>query len=309
MKKRGKKLLLLSLTFVLLCGAAFLTTQLSSENTVTEESSDSGVDILSLDLSTANSIHWNINDTDFSFYKEGDNWVYSNDSTFPLDQSALDTLFAQLSPLHANSSIEAVEDLSQYGLTDAACSLTVDDTQILIGSASPMDSQRYVSIGDGNVYLVDDALYSALDHQLFDLLQLESIPTVEEYLSVSTGTLTLTYDNSQWYADALPLDSALTEAWLENISGLVWTDCVDYKADDEQLSTYGLDSPRLCVTVSYLEEGESKSFSLEVGAAAGTYYSYARLGGSSMVYTIDNDYVEALMNTTAADLQAVTTES
>lgn len=50
----------------------------------------------------------------------------------------------------------------------------------MLGDYSPMDSQRYVSIGDGNVYLVEDDPMEEFDVELSNMLDDDDIPYLEE---------------------------------------------------------------------------------------------------------------------------------
>lgn len=65
-------------------------------------------------------------------------------------------------------------DYGQYGLDDPICTIhiTAGDTdyEILLGNYSTMDSQRYVSTGDGNVYLASSDPLSSFNCTIRDLI-------------------------------------------------------------------------------------------------------------------------------------------
>lgn len=64
--------------------------------------------------------------------------------------------------------------------TSCACScITVTaeaETTIDIGDETSLDGLRYVSIGDGNVYLVSSDLLTNFSYGLYDLVAKETLP-------------------------------------------------------------------------------------------------------------------------------------
>ena len=56
--------------------------------------------------------------------------------------------------------------------------------------------------------------------------------------------------------DYLTLDTALTNAFTGKITGLAWGECVNYKANDDDLKAYGLAEPTAVVKVDYIESSE-----------------------------------------------------
>lgn len=196
---------------------------------------------------------------------------------------------------------------------------------------------RYVSIGDGNVYLVSSDLLTNFSYGLYDLVAKETLPDMSELVSFSveraSGTLVIDYlegsdlaytDRYTYFAEDgdgwLSLDSELAENFVSQITGLTLGDCVDYKADLKTLGNYGLDSPAVTVTVNYIEttevetnetdedgepitetREEEKSLTLELGSYA-EEGCYARLAGSGMVYLIDASICDSLLYTLADEL-------
>lgn len=88
-----------------------------------------------------------------------------------------------LKEIQAAKTIENVEDLSEYGLEDAVCSITVQgekEYQLAIGEETGLGGQRYLSIGDGNVYLVDASLLDTFALGLYDIVEKETIPSMTD---------------------------------------------------------------------------------------------------------------------------------
>lgn len=88
-----------------------------------------------------------------------------------------------LKEIQAAKTIENVEDLSEYGLEDAVCSITVQgekEYRLAIGEETGLGGQRYLSIGDGNVYLVDASLLDTFALGLYDIVEKRSIPSMTD---------------------------------------------------------------------------------------------------------------------------------
>lgn len=327
---RSKKLLGLLAALLVLALAAFAATRLNPENQESEAENDDGVSIFALDTGSVTALSWTYGEESLTFENVGDGWAYAQDSSFPLDSTYIDAMLSALSNVTASKTIEDPEDLSQYGLEAPVCTISVtagDTTELLIGDETVLDGDRYLSLGDGNVYLVDAALLDSFSYGLYDLVEKESIPSMTDVLSLSVDTgaqqLVLEHleDSGLAYSDEyvwfmqqedgyLPLDTELTQALLANITGLTWGGCVDYHASSEALEGYGLGSGAATVTVRYVESADAedsgpseteKTFVLELGAAADDG-RYARIAGSDMVYLVDAGAAESLLYTTYVEL-------
>lgn len=174
-----------------------------------------------------------------------------------------------LKEIQAAKTIENVEDLSEYGLENAVCSITVQgekEYQLAIGEETGLGGQRYLSIGDGNVYLVDASLLDTFALGLYDIVEKETIPSMTDLrgvqITTNAGTLEMEYqeDSGLAYSDQYTwfwktdggytaLDTDLAESLVQNITGLTWNSCVEYQASADDLGRYGLDKPAATVTV------------------------------------------------------------
>lgn len=338
---RGGRLLALLLVLAILIAGSFVATKLNPENQDGgEEETETGVSIFTLDADSATALSWTYGEETLSFENTDGAWAYAEDGSFPLDSAYIDAMLSALSDVAASKTIENAEDLSQYGLEEPACAISVtadgSSTEFLLGDETALDGARYLSMGDGNVYLVDSSLLNAFSYGLYDLVKLESIPAMSDLLGLSVESageqLEIVYleDSGLAYSDAyvwfleqedgyLTLDTELTEALAETVTGLAWAECVDYHAEEDTLSAYGLDEPST-VTVRYLESAEvetnetdedgnavyetvqtEKSFVLELGASCEDGY-YARIAGSNLVYLVDSSAAESLLYTTYLDL-------
>ncbi len=224
---------------------------------------------------TVQSLSWEYEDTSLSFHKEGE-WLYDSDTTFPVDETKIYEMLEQFRSFEASFIIEGVEDYSQYGLSSPVCTinLSTEETsyEILLGDFSNMDSERYVSIGDGNVYLVPEDPINYFDAVLSDMIDHDETPAFNKVKQISFSgaeTYTVSYEEDSTAAyqaedvyfaeidgEQKPLDTGRVETYLSEISMLELSDYVTYNATDEVLKSYGLDSPELTVTVDYIVENE-----------------------------------------------------
>lgn len=333
---RSKKLLILLLALAIVAAGAVLVKVLTAE---TQEESTAET-IFSLDPDQVTRLSWTYAGETIALVDSGDSWGYEADSRFPLDESYLDNMLTALSEISSEKTIEAVEDWDQYGLEDPVCTVevTTDSVQELkIGDETGLGGQRYLSIGDGNVYLVDEGILDSFTYGLYDLVQMEEIPSMTNVRSlvIQSGGETLeiehlensglTYsDYYDWFAKEgqtyTTLDTDLTDSLVNTVTGLSWEKCASYYVSEDGLDTYGLADPAAVVTVNYTETvrqetGETdengdpvyesvtadRAFVLELGIQEG-YICYARLAGSTMVYQISINVFEAVIDASTDSL-------
>ena len=272
--KRFKRLYVLMGILLAVC---VVTLAVSQYETYKEDIRNSDEIILELSPDSVQSLSWEYDSQTLAFHREEEIWTYNEDAAFPVDQEKIGDLLSLFEQFGVSFIIEDPEDLGMYGLDDPVCTinLTLDDEQtyaITLGDFSTMDSQRYVSIGDGNVYLVQTDPLDYFDVELRDLIDQDDVPyltDVQEIRFSGTETYTVTYeeDNPNAYCeedryytqkdgDTLPLDTDRVEDYLNLISYLDLTNYVTYTADDEMLSQLGLDDPELVISVDYTQEDE-----------------------------------------------------
>ena len=339
--KRSKRLHILLGVLAAVGIVTFAVTQYEEKQ---EEIEASGEVVLEIDPAAVQTLSWEYDAETLAFHKDG-TWVYDTDEAFPVDEERIDELLGVFEAFSAAFIIEDVTDYSQYGLDDPVCTIGIStgdtDYEIQLGDFSTMDSQRYVSIGDGNVYLATADPLDYFDAALRDMIDNDEAPdfgTVEAIRFDGDQTCQIAYqeyteDSSYTYCsndvyfvqqeDAmLPLDTSRVEGYLDSISGLSLTDYVTYNVTEEELAEYGLDAPELSVTVTYVPEDSEQTaeFTLHISrdpdeqAAAEAedgeedeteeeITAYARVGESQIVYQITGDSYEALMAAGYDDLR------
>ncbi|WP_349949204.1 MULTISPECIES: DUF4340 domain-containing protein [Intestinimonas] len=333
--KRSRRLVILLGLLLAACAATFGVIRYEEHKEVIR---NSDAIVLEIDSDAVQTLSWEYGAETLAFHKE-DTWLYDGDAAFPVDEEKIQERLELFRAFGVSFIIEDVEDYGQYGLDKPICTIclsTADETwEILLGNYSSMDSQRYVSVGDGNVYLVQNDPLDYFDAGLSDMIDHDETPDFDKVTGIrfaGTESYSITYeeDSGNTYCEEdvyfaeragslLPLDTSRVDAYLQKISGLSLTDYVTYNATAEELETCGLDTPELTVTVDYTYEDEARNeitqtFALQIsrdpeeqkaaeeasdqeeGTAEEEITAYARVGDSRIVYRITANEYKALMD-------------
>ena len=333
--KRSRRLVILLGLLLAACAATFGVIRYEEHKEVIR---NSDAIVLEIDSDAVQTLSWEHGAETLAFHKE-DTWLYDGDAAFPVDEEKIQERLELFRAFGVSFIIEDVEDYGQYGLDKPICTIclsTADETwEILLGNYSSMDSQRYVSVGDGNVYLVQNDPLDYFDAGLSDMIDHDETPDFDKVTGIrfaGTESYSITYeeDSGNTYCEEdvyfaeragslLPLDTSRVDAYLQKISGLSLTDYVTYNATAEELETCGLDTPELTVTVDYTYEDEARNeitqtFALQIsrdpeeqkaaeeasdqeeGTAEEEITAYARVGDSRIVYRITANEYKALMD-------------
>ena len=352
--KRGKKLLIMAAALAAVVIAYILVVNLTPKDTGDAES-DSQTVIWTMNADVVHSIEWDQEEELLKFEKNGENWSYADDAEFPADDTKLSALADTLTEVTSSKTISSPKDLSEYGLDEPWKNVTLvidnsnsesessdeSDTQKTItfsfGDTTQLTGEVYCSIGDGNVYLVDASLPESFESGLYDVVTTESIPEVNKVLSAavenSSGQMKLENhegeglaysDEYSWFENTgdslITLDTEFTENYLSAVTGMLLDSCVDYKADEQTLADYGLDTPAADIELNYTavsqeEDAESEesedstesedsaeSFHIQLGTGTDGNY-YVRFADSSMVYSLDAETFQTLTETSYYELQ------
>jgi len=265
--KRFKKVFILLGIVAVVCIATLIVTNIEERK---ENIQNTGEIILSVDPSSVTSLAWEYNDTSLSFSKNTV-WQWDEDTAFPVNEDKIYALLETFEEFGAAFIIEDVEDTSQYGLDKPICTIRFstdqEDYQVVLGAYSTMDSQRYVSIGDGNVYLVKNDPFETYEIELSDTILHDETPSFDKLTGIvfeGTENYSVSYEEdsrntycpsdcyyTQKDGKTVPLDTDRVEDYCAGISSLNLRDYVSYNVTEEELTAWGLDIPALTVTVNY----------------------------------------------------------
>ncbi len=253
-----------------------------------EAISESGEVVFELPADDATALSWQYDDdgseVSLAFHKDGD-WLYDEDEAFPVDGEKIEELLDVFSELSAAFVIEDVTDYDQYGLENPLCTIDITagdtDYEILIGNYSELDYQRYVSVGYGKVYLVNDDPMDYYKTTLDELMKDDELPSFVDVTQVSfTGAQDYTIERDEdgssyleddvYYTDGEPLDPDKVNSYVTYISALELGEYYTYNAGDEEIADCGLDEPELTVYIEYPDSDteETHGFTISFSRSA-----------------------------------------
>ena len=340
--KRYKRLIALFAFLAVVCVATFALTKYEEKQ---EEIQNSDAVILEISADSVESISWEFSDEGLAFHKGENGWLYDDDEAFPVSEEKITDILSHFESFGVSFIIENVEDYSQYGLDNPECTINLTTTdqsyELKLGNFSKMDEQRYVDIGDGNVYLVSEDPADYMQTDLSSMILHDETPDFENVVNISYAgneeyTITYVEESPNSYSkddtyftekdgETVPLDPETVTTYLDTIESLSLVNYATYNATDEELSNYGLDNPEISVTVNYTytdeDENEiSDSYILHIGqnqeelkkaeeAEANEedeipeVTKYVRVGDSQIVYELDATSYETLAAASYDDLR------
>ena len=290
MKKKSVNLITAVGVLVVLSGAyvgvkAYVAKQDAAESESAEEENPEIVSIASADVK---SIKFVIDKKEVTFEKDGDSWVKSDETDFPVDQDKIDTLVSSLNSITAERTLEDVEDASEYELDQPENTITVttedgETTVIRLGMENDSTSQEYIDLNkdSSTVYVVSNSTFSSFEGSLYDFAKSGTFPTVDSSTvsKISVDGKSSSYvvekdENNFWNitgdGDTEKADSAKATTLSTALSSMAYASYVNYNCSEDQLSQYGLDKPYAKITVDYQEEVEKESTDTENEAENGT---------------------------------------
>lgn len=322
---KAKKLCALLGVLLLVCIAAYTVSRYEEKK---EQIKNSGEVILGISTEDVKALSWENENGAFSFTKEA-SWSYDADNSFPVDADKINALLAQFEAFSAAFTIDEVEDYVQYGLDEPVCKISIStgdvSYNIELGDYSKMDEQRYVSIGDGKVYLATHDPLEEYDAVLSEMILNDVIPEFEAVNSIQFSgaeSYTITYnedgksicEEDVYFSDESPLDTEKVDSLLSALKSLGLTEYASYNASEEELASFGMNEPDLSINAVYRktdDDNEADSFRLDLSQSpkeAAAYKEavendeaelpsvscYARLNGSQIVYKISQSAYEKL---------------
>ena len=321
MKKKSKwnRMIYLAVIFALLL---LLYLFLKNRNEKAEEAESSGMDVIQMDASSIVNFSFKIGDNFAEFSKDVDEWKNQEDSEFPVDQEAVETLLNDLLSFTAKRKLEAVDGLSEYGLEDPSNTIRLTDesgteTEILVGSRNQSTGDYYVSLAEApnTVYVTASDLSSILPGSVMELAESEAYPSVsssdivEIQVKKAQGSYTLAYEEEEanWSVtgeDGISYSAEYQQvsSLASTLSGMVYSGLMDYNAED--LSVYGLDQPAAEIYIRYKEEIEEeeeepetveKNFTLYVGNQDENGNYYVRTEGSGQVHRVSSESLSSAL--------------
>ena len=279
MKKKSVNLITAVGVLVVLSGAyvGVKTYVAKQEAADTESAEEENPEIISIASADVKSIKFVIDKKEVTFEKDGDSWVKSDETGFPVDQDKIDTLVSSLNSIKAERTLENVEDASEYELDqpDNTITVTTEDgetTVIQLGMENDSTSQEYIDLNkdSSTVYVVSNSTFSSFEGTLYDFAKSGVFPTVDSSTvsKISVEGKDSSYvvekdENNFWNitddGETEKADSAKATSLASALSSMAYASYVNYNCAKDELSQYGLDKPYAEITVDYQEEVEKES--------------------------------------------------
>ena len=279
MKKKSVNLITAVGVLVVLSGAyvgvkAYVAKQEAADAESAEEENPEIISIASADVK---SIKFVIDKKEVTFEKDGDSWVKSDETDFPVDQDKIDTLVSSLNSIKAERTLENVEDASEYELDQPENTITVttedgETTVIQLGMENDSTSQEYIDLNkdSSTVYVVSNSTFSSFEGTLYDFAKSGVFPTVDSSTvsKISVEGKDSSYvvekdENNFWNitddGETEKADSAKATSLASALSSMAYASYVNYNCAEDELSQYGLDKLYAEITVDYQEEVEKES--------------------------------------------------
>ena len=279
MKKKSVNLITAVGVLVVLSGAyvgvkAYVAKQEAAD---TESAEEENPEIISIASADVKSIKFVIDKKEVTFEKDGDSWVKSDETGFPVDQGKIDTLVSSLNSIKAERTLENVEDASEYELDEPENTITVttedgETTVIQLGMENDSTSQEYIDLNkdSSTVYVVSNSTFSSFEGTLYDFAKSGVFPTVDSSTvsKISVDGKDSSYvvekdKNNFWNitgdGETEKADSAKATSLASTLSSVAYASYVNYNCAEDELSQYGLDKPYAEITVDYQEKVEKES--------------------------------------------------
>ena len=301
MRKKNKGILILLAVLILLVAVYFglRTWNAQQEEKAQEEQEAATVHVTDTSAEDIVSLKFNVGNGDLEFSKEDDQWHYTPDKDFPLQQSYPEDMAETVGSITAGRELTDGDSIDAYGLDEPAYTIEYTDadgntTELLFGDMTGDD--YYVMLnGNDTVYTVNSSVIDPFNYTLDDMARLDDYP------SIGSGNLVkevITQNGETTTYDSEDEDQAEDIAAVAGGLGAVsLSEAADYSVEDEDLDVYGLDEDsRITVEATYTQDDEEQLFTLYIGNEDGSGNRYVMLNDSRIVYLISDGICDNILN-------------
>lgn len=301
MRKKNKGILILLAVLILLVAVYFglRTWNAQQEEKAQEEQEAATVHVTDTSAEDIVSLKFNVGNGGLEFSKEDDQWYYTPDKDFPLQQSYPEDMAETVGSITAGRELTDGDSIDAYGLDEPAYTIEYTDadgntTELLFGDMTGDD--YYVMLnGNDTVYTVNSSVIDPFNYTLDDMARLDDYP------SIGSGNLVkevITQNGETTTYDSEDEDQAEDIAAVAGGLGAVsLSEAADYSVEDEDLDVYGLDEDsRITVEATYTQDDEEHLFTLYIGNEDGSGNRYVMLNDSRIVYLISDEICDNILN-------------
>lgn len=301
MRKKNKGILILLAVLILLVAVYFglRTWNAQQEEKAQEEQEAATVHVTDTSAEDIVSLKFNVGNGDLEFSKEDDQWYYTPDKDFPLQQSYPEDMAETVGSITAGRELTDGDSIDAYGLDEPAYTIEYTDadgntTELLFGDMTGDD--YYVMLnGNDTVYTVNSSVINPFNYTLDDMARLDDYPSigsgnlVKEVITQNGGTTTYDSEDEDQAEDIAGVAGGLGAVSL--------SEAADYSVEDEDLDVYGLDEDsRITVEATYTQNDEEQLLTLYIGNEDGSGNRYVMLNDSRIVYLISDEICDNILN-------------
>ena len=284
------KSLVVLLAICILLAAVFFTCLFitdKSENVQTTSTENVRKLIKQFSSDNIESIEFPIDGKIITLCKENDEWIISNDGDTPINQTAVSSILSEITPLLAIREIGQYS-YSDYGLDSPSLTVSVsvnnENINLIFGNEISRYNGYYFTLGDGNIYIVDEELYNCFNIEMSELVELPEI-SYDNIVGITLQTyndINIEIDSQTSGNDELNLLSAVKSIEPSNF--------VDYGSENFEI--YGLDKPAT-ITIEYKNE---QNIELAIGHGNNNNNLYFYVNNSRAVYLLQCSDSDILLN-------------
>lgn len=209
MKKQQIRLIILIVVLAALVGGYFGLKQYNRFQAAKAPEEPIGQQIVSLELEDIVTFSYDYENTNYAYEKVDGTWQYPQDSSITLNQSQIENMLTNITPLTAVDTITGVTDMSQYGLDQPSRTISFESAQeshiFYVGDYNSVSSVYYIcKPSDTTVYAVEASVINGFDLDVMDLAETES---EDMDITESTGQEIPTASESMGEGGSIPIPS------------------------------------------------------------------------------------------------------
>lgn len=248
--------------------------------------------------------------------KQDEVWINTNYPDVPVHQEKVAAMAEEFAGLLAKRKLSET-NLADFGLEEPsiileASSSAGESVKISFGDKNAADLGYYAVFNGGSeIYLMDKEVFDTFNYTEGQLIEVEKVREISPYTirdfswEQDNGTvLKLVYDDktdvySKWliaepYHSQVRVDTLQSNALIEKISSIVYTECIDYNCKD--FSKYGFDDPALRIRITYMDSSnELQEYQMEFGDTDENGYYYVRTSDSNNVNLYNSTDAKAFL--------------
>ncbi len=251
-------------------------------------------------------------DHELALKKSGDDWRLTKPLDAAADNMVVKNLVDAIAQAEVKKTFDDATDLAQYGLDQPFVKVTVklkdkELPAVLVGKSTPVGFSAYAKKADEpKVFLTTSAFRSGLDKKAKDLRDKTILTFVDKdvqriEIHGDGKDLALAQKDDHWTIERPAPYAADATAMRGFLSTLRSLRAVDFASDQPtDLATYGLDNPRLKVSLYLGKDNTEKD--LLIGKDAENKQIYVQASGQPTVYVV-SDWVMRDLNKNVGDFR------